>query len=197
MEPFTGILITGVISGFIASVIFYVFMLIAKIILMSVKPNIRISDELCLESEGDNKILRVKVLNKTRFVLTNVTYTLCFYERIDENAYSVSEILPCKPPLTTIERYSSKDKMGNYAIRFTYKLEPDIEHLTNSENNRLEFTIYANHGFSNTCVCTKKTYTKENISVNRRFESFKSMSTYEIPTSVVNESYKKEKQMMS
>ena len=164
-------LITGVISGVVAAVVFYIF-------LFSVRPKIYVSDKLCEEIDNDgNKIIRIKVVNKTHFMLTNVKYVLRFCRRRDEHVTQIKEIPPRGTPVGFIDKYSKSDKNSEYAIRFSYGVPPDMD----ISAGWLEFAIHANHGFSNTSACVKKTYKSEDIESGKIFETGTSMKTLAVP----------------
>ena len=162
-------LIVGIISGVVASIMVYIFLLL-------VRPKIYVSDKICKTVENGQTIFRIKVVNKTRYMLTNVKYTLNYCEKSGDGVHNVKEIPPLKTPLIFIDKYSRKDVNAEYAIRFTYPAVSDII----TEQCWLEFSIYANHGFSNTTACVKKKYDAVNISPGI-FETGTSMRILAIP----------------
>ena len=85
-------LITGVISGVVASIVVCVFLLL-------VRPKISVSNKACKASEGeDGTFIRIKVVNRTRSMLTNVKYVLNFCQSQGEGVHQVEVIPPCKAP---------------------------------------------------------------------------------------------------
>ena len=163
-------LITGVISGIVASVVFYIF-------LLSVRPKIHVSNKICqaIEDEG-GALIKIKIVNKTRCILTNVKYVLNFCQSQGDGLHQIEAIPPCKTPLEFIDKYSESDENAEYAIRFLYRIPP---HVRISEG-WLEFSIHANHGFSNTSACVKKKYGHDDI-VPGIFETGTSMKILAIP----------------
>jgi len=146
-------LITGVISGVVASAMFYVFLLL-------VRPKIHISDKICYSYENGVLIFRIKVVNKTRAILFNVNYSLNFCENLDEGVYiNQKNILPIKKPITIIAKYDKKDKNSEYAVRLTF---PGMC-ISDTDDQWFEFSVSVSHGFSNTSVCMKKTYRFKDI----------------------------------
>ena len=133
-------LITGIISGIVASVVFYIF-------LFSVRPKIHVSDKACKVTEDEGcALIRIKVVNRTRSMLTNVKYALNFCQSLGDGVHRIEEIPPFRTPLEFIDKYTPSDEKAEYAIRFSYRILPHIRILA----GWLEFSIYANHGFLNT-----------------------------------------------
>jgi len=161
-------LVTGVISGIVASVVFYIF-------LFFVRPKIYVSSKACRAPE-DGTLIRIKVVNKTRFMLTNVKYALNFCQNQGDGVHQIKEIPPYRTPLEFIDKYSKNDENAEYAIRFSYKIPSDIS----LSDGWLEFSIYANHGFSNTSTCVKKKYVSDDI-ISGIFETGTSMKILAIP----------------
>jgi len=159
-------IITGVISGLVASAVFYIFLLL-------VRPKIRVSEKVAIEGET---LIRIKVVNRTRCILTNVKYALSFCRRSGEGVCIVEEIQPLKTPLEVMSKYSCWDKNAEYAIRFSYKIP---SHIRMSEG-WLEFSIHANHGFSNTSACVKKRYESTDV-MSGIFETGPSMKILAVP----------------
>ena len=146
-------LITGIVSGVVASIVFYTFLLL-------VRPKIDVSRKVCGNiGGGGGALVRIKVVNKTRFMLTNVKYVLHFCQSQGEGVHQVEVLLPCKPSLGFIDRYSRNDVNAEYAVRFLYEIP---SHIRLSEG-WLEFSIYANHGFSGTCACVKRRYGYDDV----------------------------------
>ena len=170
-------LVTGVIAGIVASVVFYIF-------LFSVRPKIYVSSKACRAPE-DGALIRIKVVNRTRFMLTNVKYVLNFCQSQGEGVHQVEVIPPCKTPIEFISKYSKNDTNAEYAIRFLYEIPSHIR----ISDGWLEFAIYANHGFSNTSVCVKKKYGDDDI-ISGIFETGTSMKILAIPKDYQKESKK-------
>jgi hypothetical protein len=165
-------LITGVISGIVASVMFYIF-------LWTVRPRIYVSDKICKINEDESGMfIRIKVVNRTGFILTNVKYVLNFCRSQGDGIHKVEVIPPCITPLEFIDKYSASDENAEYAIRFLYKIPPHIR----ISDGWLEFSIHANHGFSNTSACVKKKYVNDDI-IAGIFETGTSMKILAIPNS--------------
>jgi len=165
-------LITGVISGVVASVVFYIFLLL-------VRPKISVSSKICKAIEDeDGAFIRIKVVNRTRFMLTNVKYVLNFCQSRGEGVHQVEVIPPCKTPLEFIDKYSESDENAEYAIRFLYRIPPHIS----ISDGWLEFSIHANHGFSNTSACVKKKYGSDDL-ISGIFETGTSMKILAVPNS--------------
>jgi len=158
------VVFTGVISGVVASIMFY-------ILLLAVRPKIYVSDNVCrVQTANTGTLIHIKVVNKTHCMLTNVKYVLNFCKYISDGVFSTDEIPPLKIPLTFIDKYSEKDEDAEYAVRFSYVIPSSVC----VSDGWLEFSIYAEHEFSNTVACVKKRYKCENM-IDGTFESASSM----------------------
>ena len=146
-------LITGIIAGVVASVVFYIF-------LFSVRPRIHVSNKICKESEdGGGAFIRIKVVNRTRSMLTNVKYVLNYCQNQGDGRHEIDTIPPRKTPLEFIDKYSKRDENAEYAVCFSYIIPPNIR----ISDGWLEFSIHASHGFSKTSACVKKKYASGDI----------------------------------
>ncbi len=146
-------MISSVITGIIASIVFY-------FILYLIKPRIKLSDVMCIDSESDKyKIMKIKVVNLSRSMLMNINYTLHYCVDYEDGLTDVTEIPPRKPPLSTFAKYTRKNT--DYAIRITYKIPNDSFPLR--DNVKLVFTIQTTHPISNTSKCIAKNYRKNDI----------------------------------
>ncbi|MCL2072116.1 MAG: hypothetical protein FWH07_07800 [Oscillospiraceae bacterium] len=163
---------TGIISGIMASVVFFLF-------LMFVRPKINISDKIC--RENSTNIFRIKIVNKTHSMLMNVKYTLYYCQKSGDGVYVAREISATETDLYVISKYSKKDINAEYAVRVKYEIDDDIC----ISNGWLEFTICASHGFSNTSTCIKKRYSNSDISTGI-FETGTSMRILAIPVPAQN-----------
>jgi hypothetical protein len=148
------VLATGVISGLVASVVFYY-------LLQRVRPEIYVSDKVRkVQTDDDGTLVQIKVVNKTGYMLTNVKYALYFCKSVGDGVHSTDGIPPVKAqPLTFIDKYSQEDKNAEYAVRFFYRIPPNVP----IAEGWLEFSIYAEHEFSNAAACVKKRYSSEDI----------------------------------
>lgn len=147
-------IIIGIISGIIASMCFALFLLL-------VKPKVRISDHICVENEGGKGIVyRIKIVNHTSAMLTNLKYKLGYCEMYDDGIYTYTEIEPRKSMLMSIDAYT-KEGNSDYAVRISYDIDPTKYLL--KDNCKLEFTFMADHSLSNTTTCIKKEYYAKDI----------------------------------
>ncbi len=65
-------IIIGVISSIIASIVFYLLMIL-------IKPRFAISEKIsCVKVDDEYTDYMIKIVNKTRSVITNVNYMLTF-----------------------------------------------------------------------------------------------------------------------
>ena len=165
-------LITGVISGVVAAAVFYIF-------LFCVRPKIHVSSKICRAVEDESgALIKIKVVNRTRSMLTNVKYVLNFCQSQGDGLHRIEAIPPLKFPLGFIDKFSKSDENAEYAIRFLYKIPPHIR----ISDGWLEFSIHANHGFSNTSACVKRKYGSDDI-ISGIFETGTSMKILAVPDS--------------
>jgi len=142
-------IITGVISGIVASGIFF-------LVLLCFRPKVKISDEIC---RGDGYYL-IKVVNHTKSMLKNLNYTLHIYETLGDGIFRLEHIKPRKRALFCIDKYDKSDMDANYAVCFSYEIPEEF--LLNT-GNKLVFNFLADHALSNTSACIKKEYTYDDI----------------------------------
>lgn len=143
----------GIISGIVASIFF-------TIIMMLIKPRIKVSSQMAVK-RGNTSLYRVKVVNQTLSMLTNLKYTLHYCGDYEDGTTDVSEIKPMKEKLDTISKFSFFDKQASYAVRLSY--EVDEKKFPMQENTRFVFTILADHAFSNTTRCKKIDYRAKDV----------------------------------
>jgi hypothetical protein len=125
-------------------------------------------------------------------MLTNVKYTLYFYERCGDGVCNIQLLPPAKEPLVIINRYSSKDENSEYAVRLSYEIDDSIY----IQNGWLEFSIHANHGFSNTTVCERKRFETTDISTGI-FETGESMRILTVTQKNTQETQKTESRIIN
>lgn len=107
------VVIVGVFSSLIASIVY-------ALLSFGIKPKIKISDKICVtQNQNGSSTYKIKVVNTSRFQLVNVLYHLDYgFSGRDDISY-ITEILPQKPPITTITRNNRKNI--DYALRVTYR----------------------------------------------------------------------------
>lgn len=89
-------MISSVVTGIIASIVFY-------FVLYLIKPRIKLSDVMCIDSESDKyKIMKIKVVNLSHSMLMNINYTLHYCVDYEDGLTDVTEIPPKKPPYLKI-----------------------------------------------------------------------------------------------
>ena len=141
-------LVPGIISGLIASLIFALFLLL-------IKPKVKVASKIARTNRDNGvSIIRVKVVNHTWAMLTNIKYALYYCNVHDDGISTVVEIPPRKSPMSYIARHNSSDDDADYAVRFSYEL--DNQKYPVGGNKKLLFIFIADHSFSNTTVCIKK-----------------------------------------
>ncbi len=160
-------IVTGVVAGVVSSIIFF-------IAISLIKPRIEIADKICCTTLEDGKIAyRIKVVNHSKTILTNLKYLLLYYSDDEHGVTVVKEIQPVKKTLHYIDAYKRKKNYSDYAIRIQYCF--DINEFPLDDHNKLVFTFFAEHSFSNKSVCCKKVYNLADIKQGI-FETGKSMN---------------------
>lgn len=85
-------LVPGIISGLIASLIFALFLLL-------IKPKVKVASKIARTNRDNGvSIIRVKVVNHTWAMLTNIKYALYYCNVHDDGISTVVEI----PPITYV-----------------------------------------------------------------------------------------------
>ena len=147
-------IVTGVISGIVASIVL-------SLILCFIKPKIKLSDYICREVDGADIIYKIKVVNKSRVMLTNVHYSLIYHKDQGHGVSDITKIPPRKADLEFIDKYKNKKDYADYAVRLTFNYDEDKYPL--SSTNFLEFVLFAEHSLSNRGKCFKQSYYDVNI----------------------------------
>ena len=122
-----------------------------SILLRVVRPKIDVSDEMSEEYTDEGvRLIRIKVVNKTRCMLTNVKYALNYCKRINTGVISTERIKPFKEPLIFIDKYSEEDDDDLYAYRLMFEIPKELN--LSDKDESLEFSIYAEHELASTCT---------------------------------------------
>ena len=147
-------ILTGVISGLIASVVFFIFLQI-------VKPRLKVSKQVS-RSENNGRILyRIKVVNRSLSMICNLKYTLYYCSKNTERLVNIQEIEPAKSPFTTIKGRRKKDKHNEHAVRISYYFDEEQYPLKNGMY--LKFVITANHSVTSTLKAVTRVYTEDDV----------------------------------
>ena len=164
------VILTGILSSIIASVVY-------ALLSFGIKPRIKISEKICITQNKDGTFTyKVKFVNCSRVPLVNVSYHLDYGRYGRDDISYVTEILPNKPPISTITRKNKKNT--DYAIRVTYVVDSNMYPCV--ENSYFEFKIQATHPFSNSVVYKEKRYTVDNLSENCKFQTGENMDVLEL-----------------
>lgn len=160
-------LVTGIISGLIASLMFTIFLFL-------IKPKVKVAPKIIrLRREDGTYTLKVKVVNHTKAMLTNVKYALYYCDMHQDKISNFIEIPPRKSPMMFIDKHDRKDEEAQYAVRLSYDIDEGKYPL--SKTQRLQFVIMADHSFSNTTTCVKKEYYDKDIVDNGVYQFGDSM----------------------
>lgn len=159
-------ILIGIVSGIIASICFALFLLL-------IKPKVKVSDQICVENEGENDVVyRIKIVNHTLAMLTNLRYVLFYCEMHGDGINTVTEIKPRKSQLISIDRFNFRKDDTDYAVRISYDIDPKVYPL--NDKCKLIFTFIADHALSNTTTCIKREYYNKDI-IAGVFESDRSI----------------------
>lgn len=97
-------LVTGIISGLIASLMFTIFLFL-------IKPKVKVAPKIVrIRKENGTCTLKVKVVNHTKAMLTNVKYALYYCDMHPDKISNFIEIPPRKTPMMFIDKYDRKDE---------------------------------------------------------------------------------------
>ncbi|MFR9146651.1 MAG: hypothetical protein ACLVJ4_08475 [Mediterraneibacter sp.] len=143
----------GVISSIIASIVFYLLMIL-------IKPKFIISHKMSktpVDSEYTDYM--IKVVNMTRTVITNVSYSLEYCIEGPDGIIEVHTIKPLKKPLLNMDKYCKHNT--DYAIRITYRIKNEEYPL--KDNTYFDFTFQAYHSFSNSLRIKKRRFVSDSV----------------------------------
>lgn len=146
-------IISGVVSGIIASMCF-------TLLLFIVKPKIKILDHICMSKGQNNSLIyKIKIVNKSLVMVTNINYSLRYIEMNGDKISKVSEIQPRNSPILVLDGFnrSHKKEKTHYAIRISYNIDPAIYPI-NNDKCRFEFIFLGQHSITNATVYIKKQY---------------------------------------
>lgn len=150
-------LLSGVISGVVASGVFYLYM-------TRLRPNIFICDLIAKSSNDKGTFFAFKIYNSSnRFDILDLKAELLLKTPFNSDGgqnFRISKIDLVRDKVMILPRCSKKNnKEGDFALILTTR--EDIDQLWNSDSQHIEFHIQAKHSFSGaTKSYTKKFYTK-------------------------------------
>lgn len=172
MNDYLLAIIIGVLSSFVASLIFLLF-------LTRVRPNIVISDQIAKSrsTKTGELVYIIKIINKTKRPIIDIKVQLHLINLVvmpggvirntNKIALKSSEIME-------ISKFDLNDKMGNYAYRFI--VNENIEKIGENSNSFLRFKISAKDSLSGFIrVFTKNYHTKINSIQEGKFEAGNSL----------------------
>ena len=157
----------GILSGFIASIVFFAVMLI-------IKPRANVSSQICkrISKDSNKSVYQIKIVNLTRATLSNLRYCLQYNIDNGDGTSNVTEIKPSKSCLFYIDKYRRRDKDAKYAVRISFNIDESEHEL--KDRAYYIFTLYAQHGLSNTATCKREIYKSGSI-IEGIFETGKSI----------------------
>lgn len=161
-------LIWGIISGIVSSGIIYV-------LVFKIKPTVEVGNKIAKSYEDGKIIYRIKIINKSRFAIFNLKYSLHYCNAQTDGIVQIREIEPFKKPLFFVSSACKKDMNDKHAVRISYLIDDEFEFC---EGAYLKFTLIATHGFTNTSTYIEKKFDKDSI-IEGRFETGNSLKVLE------------------
>lgn len=161
-----GTWVVGIISGLVSSFCFFAIMFL-------IKPNVIIADKICKNIDRNEIVYKVKVVNKSHAMLTNLDYSLYYKIEGKDGIHELIEIPPCKSPIVFIKKYDRKDKDADYAIRISYKVNLDQYPIL--ANTKFVFNFIASHSTTGSAKSVIKEYKADDIIENGLYETGKSV----------------------
>lgn len=164
--------INSIIVGFITSLVFLAYML-------TVKPNIKISDKICYNEIYGSNLFFIKFYNTSRFYPIHeikVEAELLEYSSTKGGKLLKSHKLNFRrePPLN-VPRFNKKDENATYAVCLSMK--DNLDELWSSNMHQLRLVISCKHYISGfTRVFIKEYHTKEHTLTKGKFEFGKSLN---------------------
>lgn len=128
------------------------------LLLFFIKPRVRISDNICQDTK-DKDLYKVKIVNHSRFMLTNLSYSLYYCVEQGDGIVNITEIKPTKSKVNYLDRKKNKKDYLDNAIRISYNMKHSECPL--HDKSKFIFTVFVKHSFSNTTTCIKKNILKE------------------------------------
>lgn len=147
-------LTTGIITGIIASIVFYYM-------LKHIKPKLSISKYMCLiPQRQDSSIYQVKFVNESKKNITDLDYVLQHMAIGKDGVHTIKEIPPYKEKLKFISKYDKNDPDANYAVRISYDIPKEY---MPTDDSKLLFTIIAKDPDSGSTRCIIQEFKAENL----------------------------------
>ncbi|MCD4783177.1 MAG: hypothetical protein K8T10_05015 [Candidatus Eremiobacteraeota bacterium] len=172
MNDYLLAIIIGVLSSFVASLIFLLF-------LTRVRPNIVISNQIAKSKslKTGELVYIIRIINKTKRPIIDIKAQLHLINLVvmPGGVIKNTKIIALKTSeIMEISKFDSKDKMWNYAYRFI--VDENIETKWENSHSFLRFKISAKDslsGFSR--VFSKNYHTKINSIQEGKFEAGNSL----------------------
>ena len=153
-------IILGIISSIVASLVFYLLVIL-------IKPNFDVSSEISTTDISDDTIrCKIKVVNRSRSILTNISYSLVYCIEGQDGIKDYNTIKPAKKALTFIRQYQEDN--SDYAVRLSFDINKNKYPL--SKDVTFIFTFQATHSFSNSIRIKQCKYKVDNM-INGLFET--------------------------
>ncbi|MCH5297798.1 MAG: hypothetical protein J1E85_09020 [Ruminococcus sp.] len=158
--------IVGIISGLVSSFCFFV-------IIFLIKPKIIVADKICKNIVGNDVIYKIKIVNKSHAMLTNLNYSLYYKIEGKDGVHEIFEIPPSKSPIVFVDKYDRNDTDADYAVRISYNV--DASQFPIKDNTKFVFNLIASHSTTGSAKSVVKEYKAENIIENGLYETGKSV----------------------
>lgn len=155
-------IVSGIISGIIASVILNNYY-------WNVKPKLLISNQISKNEKGE---YRIKIINKSKFYVTNVFIQLQLVTVSNGNGGNILKAINLDIPykmLQIIDRYDKNNLNAPYAIRFV--ISKNLEEIwKEDEHTYLKLIVYCSNEHNNASKLYEYIYHKKQCIKNGNFK---------------------------
>lgn len=166
MKEFLQGLYSGVISGIVASGMFYYFVSLLK-------PDIKIAPGICKTMHDGNLIFGFKIVNYSFWSALDLKAELCIMSPFNSPGgmnYDLKWIKLRKSELAHCSRYTKNDTRGAYAIIFL--TTENLEQVWCNIDQILLFKINAKHSFSGFVKSSEQHFYTKKSSIKEGFFNF-------------------------
>lgn len=150
-------IVSGLISGVVASLLFYLYM-------RKMRPKIFICDDIALSNNEEGPFYGFKLYNESKkYDVLDLRFELFIITPFNSHGgrnYKIDKLKLKREHIMSLSKCSKEnEKEGSFALVMTTR--EDLETLWNKDSQILEFHVHARHSFSGaTHSFSKKFYTK-------------------------------------
>lgn len=166
-SSFTLSVLSGVISGVVASILFYIYM-------RQLRPDIKLCKYIAQFQRGDQTYYAFKLYNNSRWfsvleLRIEVVIRTPFNSDGGKN-YRLERIQLKNYKYMILPRYKKGDESGGYALVVTTK--DDIASLWSEENQNIMFRVHGRHSFSGASKSFHKIFWQKGTSIKKGMFTF-------------------------